>query len=268
MNNHLNLKWFIFISTIFIAHVVQSQNTNYGVQQVNINSSKTVNNNYMMSDYATGMVVDEIANWRNEWTNAKKREAEQKRADAKITHLREGYKSANSYPDTISDGWHNVIATDNLTYANNCKVLVKDNQIIRVFIKNWIEIDFSSMTKIKKGKNFITWRDKSNNDYMVDIYFLYDLDEPRIVDRPLRPGAVTFWTSLGRYKSIRVFFEGKYIGNLSNWYSREPECGANGCVSFSMKPGVYTFKSDSRGSKGWGGSITISEDMCTLISLN
>ena len=96
------------------------------------------------------------------------RRKETKQATKEIVNL---YYSFEKFPNTIEDGWHEIIMTNNDDNYGIRKVYVSNNKITKYLNGNndYITIKFS--TNISNGKTSLTIGQYGNKDQIVDIYF-------------------------------------------------------------------------------------------------
>ena len=123
----------LLISTSSIAqNYIDINQTTVITKQTNISYS---NNNFGLS-----MIANEIFAFRNSWENRRKREEAVSKAKSQLAIVKSTYENSNKYPESIVDGWHLVMATDNYNYCSPAKVLIKDNQIKEFVVSNWIKL--------------------------------------------------------------------------------------------------------------------------------
>ena len=180
----------------------------------------------------------------------------------KLAIIKNQYSEYKDYPSTIIDGWHNAIATDNLNFCKDVKVLVNNNRIIKFVIDNYIPISFKTTREIKNAKNVITLQNFNNEQLnIVEVYFLYDIDEQIIVPKPIKPGYVCFWTDSRNYNDIKLKLDNERMEKILVRFTSEPECFSHGMVCRILKPGTYSFIALRKGND-WKGSFEIREGMC------
>jgi hypothetical protein len=70
---------------------------------------------------------------------------------------------------------------------------------------------------------------------------------------------------------MKLYFDGDYVGNFESYFENStPNCGQNGTITITYKPGTYSFKAISEGgfsTRTWEGTITINADGCSLQGL-
>lgn len=227
------------------------------------------NYSYSNNDFGFSMIAREISAFRNSWENTKKREEAVSKAQAQLSIVKSTYENSNIYPEIIIDGWHLVMATDNYNYCSPAKVLIKDNQITKFVVGNWEKLSrpFRTLTPISNGKSLISLDFNGNTDTL-EIYFINDLSEPTIVEKPLNSGYISFWSDLKKAEHVKIWFEKEYIGELGRRFEYEPNCAEQGTISVEVKPGIYYFKGAGRGTIAWEGQLEVKEDLCLSYVLN
>lgn len=208
------------------------------------------------------------------WANLRNKKEQQRielakqQSIGKMGILKSQYSEYESYPEKIIDGWHSAIATDNMNFCKDVKVLVKDNKIIRFVIDNYIPINFMSTGEIKNAKNVITLKNFNGEQLnIVEIMFLYDIEEQRIVPEPIKPGYVCFWSDIKNYRDILLDFDGKRMERLSVRFVSEPDCFGKGMICRILKPGTYTYLARGKGAISWADTFEVKENMCVKIRL-
>ena len=192
-----------------------------------------------------------------------RQENAKKQAIAKLGMIKTQYSEYTTYPATIIDGWHSAIATDNLNFCKDVKVEVKNNKIIKFILDNYIPMNFMATREIKNAKNIVTIKNFNDEQLnIVELFFIYDIDEPRIVPEPLKPGYVCFWTDINRnYEKIEIKVDHVNMERFTVSYDSKPDCFSNGMVCRILKPGTYSMVAKGAG-KRWKGTFEIKENMC------
>ena len=214
-------------------------------------------------DYATFEFSNILkANYNNKKEQQRKENAKQQ-ALAKLGMIRSQYSEYTSYPGKIIDGWHSAIATDNLNFCKDVKVEVKNNRIIKFILDNYIPMNFMATREIKNAKNIVTIKNFNDEQLnIVELFFIYDIDEPRIVPEPIKPGYVCFWTDINRnYEKIEIKVDNIFLENFTVSYDSKPDCFSNGMVCRILKPGTYSMIANGSG-KRWKGTFEVKENMC------
>jgi|GEM_PF-5829398 len=178
-----------------------------------------------------------------------KRKAELMREEtsSKMQMLNARYVGQQSYPDSIVEGWHEVIVTDNLAFCRDAKVNVIGNRIREIIIENSIPLDFVASGAIKNGKNMVTIKSFDGQKVRVaDVFFINDLEEPNVTSAPLEPSVVTFFSS---NLDTRIRMDGRYLEPFTKSFNNKsmPTCGEVGTVSIIVPPGGYTYEVKKRG---------------------
>ena len=187
---------------------------------------------------------------------------------AKLNIIKTQFSNYESYPETITDGWHSAIASDNINFCKDVKVLIKDNRITRFVIDNYIPINFMATGKIKNAKNVVTLKNFNGEQLnIVEVFFLYDIEESRIVPEPLKPGYVCFWSDIKNYKDILLDFDNKRMERFSVRFNSEPDCFSNGMICRILKPGTYSYLARGKGAISWEDTFEVKENQCLKIRL-
>lgn len=157
-------------------------------------------------DYATFEFSNILKANLNNKKELQRQENARKQAIAKLGMIKTQYAEYTNYPEKITDGWHSAIATDNLNFCKEVKVEVKNNKIIKFILDNYIPMNFMATREIKNAKNIVTIKNFNDEQLnIVELFFIYDIDEPRIVPEPIKPGYVCFWTDINRkYEEIEL----------------------------------------------------------------
>lgn len=185
-----------------------------------------------------------------------KLEEDKRQSILKLENIKTQYLSYSKYPDSISDGWHSIVVTDNSLFCKDAKVLIKANKIQKFVIDNYIPVNFTPLGKIAKSKTKITLKNFNGQQLnILDIYFLYDIDEQVIVDPPIEPGYICFWTDSRRYDQIQVILDTYPINRFTVEFDKEPNCFADGMVVRILKPGRYSYRALKHGTDHKGDFI-------------
>lgn len=247
--------------------VLMSQN------YVQVNQVAIQQNNYQVNNnnnIGLTNIAYAINSFRNSWDNNKKRDREIQKAKAQLEIIKGAYKEHENYPKKIIDGWHVVTVTDNFNYCNDAKVFMENNEIKQFVINNYAEhaLKFKMITPVKNGKSLLSLDLVNGSNDTVEIYFMNDLNGPQTVEKPQDAGYVSFWSDMSKAKTIKIWIEDVYYGELGNQFDAEPECYQDGTISLGYRPGVYKFKAAGRGTISWGGTIEIKENTCFMLNLN
>lgn len=194
--------------------------------------------------------------------------AQQREAVAKREIVKSHYSAHASYPGSIADGWHNAVATDNMFFCRDVKVLVKDNRIQKFVVDNYMPVNFTAAGKIQDGKGLLSLKDFNDREIGIfELYFIYDLDEPTIENPPVEPGYVTFWSDMKKFEHIQLTLDGDRTEPFTVSFASMPEPFANGTISRVLKPGTYSFKAAGRGTIDWAGTVEVRPNQCAMIRL-
>lgn len=199
------------------------------------------------SDHAYRYAVNSFINLFNDIRRERQAKDE---ASAKIKLLRDNYGDYDNYPETVTDGWHSVIVTDNVKFCRDAKVLVTNNRVKEFAIDNCIRIPVTPAGTIKKAKNTLTLQNFNGEQLeIVDAYFINDIDEQVVVDPPLDPGFVSFWTQSNPYVREKIVINGMvFTEGIPETFkpkrkgAKEPECFGQETFSLVLKPGRYNYR--------------------------
>jgi hypothetical protein len=187
---------------------------------------------------------------------------------AKLQIIKTQYLEYKKYPDSITDGWHSAIATDNINFCKDVKVFVKGNRVKKFVVDNYIPLNFLATREIKNAKNVISLNNFNGEQMnLVELYFIYDIDEPNIVQEPIKAGCVCFWSDIKNYEEIQLTLDGVRMENFKVRFNDEPGCLSNGMICRILKPGSYSFKAEGKGAIDWKKTIEIKENTCLKIRL-
>lgn len=191
------------------------------------------------------------------------------KAMAMMSQVKAYYNSLATFPETIPDGWHKVISTNNYDFCEERKVYVSNNKVTKYVIDDWYEKTVSYPTAINRAKSMAQLKetDGTNGD-LVELYFLEFINNPNsYTSPPVGSGKISFWSNMKRSGTISIYVEGEYIGDLTSYFSEgSPRCEQSGTVVYENKPGTYSFKATSTNGS-WSGTIKISSGGCGLQGL-
>ena len=232
------------------------------VNQYDRPASANFRNTYVPVDFNALNRVAEAAEARK----LRNEQIQKEKIKSAINQVKSYYSSVSTFPEKINDGWHKVISTNNYDFCEERKVYVSNNKVIKYVIDDWIEKKVSYSSVVYKAKSMLQLiEDDGSNGDMVELYFIEDISNPNsYVSPPVRPGKISFWSSLKRGGAISVYIEDTYIGEISSYFSEgTPNCGQDGTLIFEYKAGTYKFKA-SNSNLTWSGTITITADICKL----
>jgi len=234
-------------------------------------AAQQLKNSYFMGS-DLGYAVYEFSNILREGMNNKKEqqriENARQQSIAKLGIIKGQYTSYPKFPDSITSGWHDIIATDNINFCKDAKVFVKNNRITKFVIDNYIPVNFISTGSIRNAKNIVTLKNFNGEQLNVlDVYFIYDIEEPKIVDAPIEPGYVCFWTDREAYEYVHLKFDGKLLEKFKNTFESRHKCFTNGQICRILKPGIYSFSWESKGAPHGEGSFEVKSGQCVQIRI-
>lgn len=175
------------------------------------------------------------------------------------------YNAAESYPQTIKDGWHNVYATNRYDFCDIRKVYVENNKITKYVIDDWFYRPIVSTLPIKNGIASITI---NKNDLLTIVFLEYIYEPNKTIQPPLKSGTVSFWHNKKGGGPTDVWVDGRYIGEINSYFKKgEPNCGQDGTLTYEYKPGTYRYEAENNRNI-WSGTITIRSGQCSQIRLN
>lgn len=181
----------------------------------------------------------------------------------KLTMIKNQYAEYEKYPERIVDGWHKVVATDNSNFCKDTKVLVENNKIKKFVIDNYLPVKFTALKEIKNAKNMITIEGFNGEQLSImEIYFLYDLEEPVLTTAPEKPGVVCFWTDQKRLDAVKFWVDDRMMEKFTIRLDDPKECLQEGMICRILKPGTYHLKGVGRGSVEWDDNFEIKAGLC------
>jgi hypothetical protein len=233
------------------------------------NSQQQYQSTYVSPNYDLLIKTLEMKQARYERNEQIKKE----KAIGLMNQVKSYYNSLNTYPTKINNGWHKVISMNNYDFCEERKVYVTDNKVTKYVIDDWLSKSISYSPNINKAKSMVQLKnDDGTNGDMVELYFLEDINNPNsYVSPPVGSGKASFWTSWKRSASMKLYFDGMYVGKFKSYFENgTPVCGQKGTLTVTYKPGTYSYKVISEGSwstKTWTGTVTIRAGGCSLQGL-
>lgn len=188
-----------------------------------------------------------------------RRDAEKAKIRNTINEAISMYNNAKSYPSTIPDGWHEVLAYTTPDFIAVRKVYVKGNMVTQYVVDNWAFRTVSNPVRVNNAYAAVKIKEDPTLD--IRLLFLNSISNPNSISTPPEAsGTISFWTDYN--KSIDVWVEGQYIGNIPKYFPKEaPSCGQNGTLVFRNKAGTYSYYAES-GKWVWKGTVTITANQC------
>lgn len=205
--------------------------------------------------------------------NDRNKQIKQEKTLGVINQVKSYYNSLSQYPDKINDGWHKVISMNNYDFCEERKVYVENNKITKYVVDDWNSRPISYSLTISKAKTIMQlMTDDGEKGDTLELYFLDDINNPNsYVAPPIGSGKISFWTSWKNSGNLILYFDGKYVGKFTSYFSEgSPNCGQNGTLTITYKPGTYSFRAVSEGdwsTRTWEGTVTIYENGCQLQGL-
>jgi hypothetical protein len=239
-------------------------------QRTSVNNNIT---NVTVNDYSRGLslIANELSAFRNSWENKAKREEAAKNVQSQISLIKSNYTSSEHFPQKIIDGWHSVMVTDSYKYCSPAKVLVLNNTIKNFVIGNWSRLSypFTQLSSIVKGKCLLNVEFDKNTTDASEVYFMYDLEEPTIVDPPLNSGQVHFSSKIGSW--ITIWFNKNEDEKGQVLEKNKNSVDEYSLILEDIKPGVYNFigKRITWGRNNlWNGVIEVKENLILKYELS
>jgi hypothetical protein len=190
-------------------------------------------------------------------------EMERARSITKLEMVITQYKSSAEYPEKILDGWHNVIATDNSNFCKDAKVLIKGNKVQRFVIEDYLPVNFLPFGEIKKAKTTISLQNFNNEQLSIlELYFIYDIDEQIVIPEPPKPCFVCFWTDMLSFNAIKISLDNIPLENFITRFDSIPAPFQNGSICRIIKPGLHSVMALGRGAIDWKDPFEIRPGQC------
>lgn len=172
---------------------------------------------------------------------------EKEKQALRISVLKKNFSLREKFPDSIASGWHTVALADNKDFCKDVKVFVYKNTILQLVVDDCIRIGCTFSDQIKNAKSPVTINDVNTEYEELNVYFINDLDSAALINEPMQPGFVCFWTSKGKYLNERMMINGIKRDFISRLHEEEPECLEPGVLFYVMKPGKYEFRATKTG---------------------
>lgn len=186
-----------------------------------------------------------------------------------MNQVKSYYNQLESYPPNIKNGWYKVIAMNNSDFCEERKVYVESNKVTKYVIDDCINGKISYPALINNAKATVQLMDDDGSIAdMVEVYFIEYISNPMSsTTPPIQSGKISFWTNWKKSGSLRLFFDGEYIGTFTQYFENGfPSCGQEGTLTVEYKPGTYKYVAVS-GSKRYEGMVTITAGQCSLYCL-
>lgn len=177
----------------------------------------------------------------NVYDDSKRAKQAKESAIGKTEILKSNYEAYDSFPLSIVDGWHEAVATDHHNFCENVQVLVSNNKVIEFVIDGCIRIACSSPNQIKKGKGIVTLNNfNSDKLELVNIYFMYDMEEPHLILEPMQAGYVCIWSNRNVFTKGQIVMNRVKYGSITKTFDSQPKMFEDGTFNMVLKPGTYT----------------------------
>lgn len=203
-------------------------------------------------------LFDAFTGYTSAESGAKK---EKEQAALRLDTLKKKMSRHEKYPDSIATGWHAAALTDNQAFYKDVKVFVSKNTVRQLAIENCISIACTSKEQVKNAASVVTFTNINSGFDVLYVYFINDLDSIALVEEPMQPGYVCFWTSKNQYLNERLLINGVRRDFISKLHETEPECIEKGVPFYMMKPGMYRLRVTRTGNDKEAG-FEIKPGMC------
>ncbi|HEX5151473.1 MAG TPA: hypothetical protein VFW07_08485 [Parafilimonas sp.] len=220
---------------IFFQITATAQNVSYS----SINMSAVARNANMTYKRNLQFLFDSFAGYD---LNEKEAKKEKEQEALQISMLQKNFNTREKYPDSIATGWHTVALTDNKVFYKNAKVFVAKNTILQLVIEDCIRIPCTSKDHIKNAVGAVTLNDINTEYEVLYVYFINDLDSTSLIDEPMQPGYVCFWTFRKEYLHERVIINGIIRDFINKLHEEQPECMEPALSFYILKPGKYKLR--------------------------
>jgi len=228
-------QYLVVVIVIFFQITAKTQNISY----TSIDMPAVARNASMVYKRNLQFLFDSFAGYDLNEREAKK---EKEQEALQVSELKKNFSSGEKFPDTIASGWHRVALTDNKAFYKDATVFVSKNIIQQLVIEDCIRLPFTSKDKIKNAVTTVTLNDINTEYEVLNVYFINDLDSTSLVNEPMQPGYVCFWTSKKNYLHERVIINGNIRDFINKLHEEEPECMEPGLSFYILKPGKYKLR--------------------------
>lgn len=182
----------------------------------------------------------------------------------RISQLQTIYNSFPSKNIAVKNGWHLVYSTNQKDFCEIRRVYVENNKIIHYIMESpaYVVWDKSKIEFSKEITNCKTTIKLTGNPDFTEIIFINVLANPNeTASAPVSTGSLSFWTNYGK-EEINIYVENQYVGTLDSFFNNgTPNCGQDGTVVYTNKPGTYNYIAVSNKYR-WSGSFTITSNNC------
>jgi len=258
-------KQYLFIVLVLSFQITANgQDISYSAMDMST-LSKNLKTESMRMRYNRNLqfLFDSFAGYDLDERQAKK---EKEQEALRISMLKENFGSREKFPDSIASGWHAVALTDNKDFCKDAKVFVSKNVVLLMVVDGCIRIRCTSRDHIKNARSVVTLNDINTEYEALNVYFINDLDSAALIDEPMQPGFVCFWTNKAKYLNERLMINGVIRDFIGKLHEEEPDCLEKGVLFYIMKPGKYRFRATKTGNDKES-SFEIKSGMCLRYEL-
>ncbi|CAN5532213.1 hypothetical protein BH10BAC3_BH10BAC3_39120 [soil metagenome] len=227
--------------------VLNGQDTSYSIMNIpSLLRGANVNKETVQLKYNRNLqfLFDEFTGYSPDERKAKKDMEQEALLPGK---LKKRYDELEKFPDSIATGWHSVVLTDNNQFYKNAKALISKNFVILLVIDDCIRIRCVLKEPIKNARAIISFKDINSGNEPLEAYFLNDLENPALIDEPMQPGYICFWTSTVKFLNERLLVNGIKKDLITKLHDMAPNCFETGVPFYLMKPGIYNFRATKTG---------------------
>lgn len=196
-----------------------------------------------------------------DYLDEKEAKKEKEQEALRVSMLKKDFSLRKKYPDSIASGWHSVVLTDNKDFCKDAKVFVSRNTILRLVVDGCIRMPCTSGGQIKNAGSTVAINDVNTEYEVLNVYFINDLDSAALIDEPMQPGFVCFWTSKNKYLNERLIINRIIRDFISKLHEEEPECLETGVLFYILKPGTYKLRATVTG-RDKVSSFEVKSGMC------
>lgn len=162
-------------------------------------------------------------------------------AIGKTEILKSNYATYDSFPALIVNGWHEAVATDHQNFCESVYVLINDNRIVEFVIDGCIRVNCSNTSAIKKARTMVTLKNFNGDKFeMVDVFFIYDMEGPKLVEEPMQAGYISIWSKSRNLTDAQIIMDRRNYGGVPKVFTQQPKPFEDGTFNMVLKPGTYT----------------------------
>ena len=235
---------YLTIVLVLIPFIVKSQksfsyvNIDQTIMAKDLSGSSVYNNG---PAFGTSFGHFALNTFLNVYDDSKQARQARESAMGKTEILKSNYAAYDSFPATIVDGWHEAVATDHQNFCETVDVRIKDNRVAEFVIDGCIRVSCSNTSAIKKGRTVVTLKNFNGDKFeMIDVFFIYDMEEPKIVNEPIQAGYISLWSKSKNLTDAKIIMDRKNYGGVPNVFPKQPKPFEEGTFNMVLKPGNYT----------------------------